>query len=243
MFIFQNCSCCKSHCNECVPDYKPPDTVSLSIYTGNPEIIGNVDSGVAGAIKSAVEMDLTLPLVNKQGYEFGYDKDTRAGNISYYLEFTPAGASRLFRASVVIPCQGLPRVGWDDFQQADGSTSWTLTGFPDYLFYLQGWGKRTNSVGADFNNTEGSGEYPTVLHQADLCSPPLLETTKAYWYGMESYADGADYVAAVKKISTGVFSNVYFPDGAPGGVVYSEDYCMMKLVVGPSTPPPPKIVP
>jgi hypothetical protein len=238
MFIFQNCSCCKSWCSECVADYKPPDTVSLSIYTGTPYCPG-VPSGVTDAIKSAVEMTLTLPLVNKHGYDFGYDKTTRAGNISYYLEFTPTGSNHLFRASVVVPCNGLPRVGWDDFQGWGDTTAWTLTGQPDYVLYLAGWGKRTNSVGADFNNTEGSGESSPVLHQAAICSPPLLETTKTYWYGMESYPEGS-YVASVKKISTGAVSNVYFPDGASGSVVYSSAYCMMKVVIGPSTPPPPK---
>jgi hypothetical protein len=242
MFIFQNCSCCKSHCSECVPDYKPPATVSLSIFTGNPDIVGTHPAGLAGAIKSAVEMTLTLPLVNQQGYEFGYDKDTRAGNISYYLEFTPAGADRLFRASVIIPCQGLPRVGWDDFFSSPAA-SWTLTGFPDYLLTLAGWGKRTGGNNLDWNNTESSGESSPVLHQAALCSPPDLETTKVYWYGMESYLDGPSTHASIKKISTGVEGRVAFPDGAVGAVVFDDDYCMMRLTIGPSTPPPPRIIP
>ena len=240
MFIFQNCSCCKSWCNECVPDYKPPDTVTLSIYTGTPYITGTVDSGVAGAIKSAVEMTLTLPLVNKHGYDFGYDKTTRAGNISYYLEFTPTGSNHLFRALVVVPCNGLPRVGWDDFQIWGDSTAWTLTGFSDYVLYLAGWGKRTSSAGTvDFNNTEDGAESSPVLHQVQICSPPLLETTKTYWYGMASYPESA-YVASVKKVSTGVESRVHFPEDcySGGGFNGSSSCACMKLVIPPSTPPP-----
>lgn len=250
MFIFQNCACCKSWCNECVPDYKPPDTVTLSVYTGTPEISGSVPSGVAGAIKSALQMTLVLPITNKHAYDFGYDKDTRAGSITYYLEFTPTGATRTYRAMVVVRCNALPSVGFDDGQFYDASgvtgadTSMTLPDESDYLLYMPGWGKRTTSVLADFNAPEDGAESDPVLHQVQLCSPPLLETTKTYWYGMSSYPESA-YVAAVKKISTGVFSRVHFPtDCYVGGVFTGSPSCAcMKLVIGPSTPPPPKSTP
>jgi len=247
MFIFQNCACCKSWCNECVPDYKPPDTVTLSIYTGTPEISGTVSSSVADSIKSALQMTLVLPITNKHAYDFGYDKDTRAGNISYYLEFTPPGASRLYRAMVVVPCNGLPSVGWDDGQFYDASgvtgapTSMTLPGESDYLLYMPGWGKRTVNGVTDFNCPEDGSESLPILHQVQMCSPPLLETTKTYWYGMASYPEYA-YVASVKKISTGVESRVHFPDDcySGGGFNGSSSCACMKLVVPPSTPPPPK---
>jgi hypothetical protein len=229
-----------------VPDYKPPDTVTLSIYTGTPEIVGSVPSGMADAIKSAVEMTLTLPLVNKHGYDFGYDKDTRTGPIQYYLEFTPTGASRAFRAEVIIRCNGVPSVGWDDGQvyfpggSSGAPTEWPLTGQSDYKLLMSGWGKRTTSVLADFNIPEDGAESSPVLHQVQLCSPPLLDTTKTYWYGCASYADGSTYIAAVKKISTGVESNVYFSaDCYPSGVFTPSSSCAcMKLVIPPSTPPP-----
>ena len=225
-----------------MPDYIPPDTVTLSIYTGTPYCPG-VPSGVTDAIKSVVEMTLVLNLVNKKGYQFGYDKGTRAGPISYYLDFTPPGANHPFRAFVVIRCNGVPSVGWDDFQvwNPPNATQWTLTGQPDYKLQLAGWGKRTNPVLADFNNYEDGTESVPQLHQVQLCSPPLLETTKTYYYGMASYPEGG-YVASVKKVSTGTEYKLDFPDdcNTGGSFVGSATCCCMQLVIPPSTPPPPK---
>jgi hypothetical protein len=231
MFVSQCPYCCFEWCPECVPHFQPPTSVTLEIHPGKFNC-PSLPAGVLTAIESMCTMTLTLSLQGE--WRPGYDPGAPLKDISYYLEFTPTGATQTYRAMVLIICNRMPRVGWDNGQIAP--TAWAIPGYSDYQLFNSGWGWRTaNSAPVNYQIPEASDESTPILHCAELCHPTRMYDTKDYWWDTWTNPEKGGYIQ-VKKVSTGqVFVGDF--DEQNWSVPPPSDCAYMHVTVPPSTLP------
>jgi hypothetical protein len=229
MFVSNCPDCCFTWCNECVPHVQPPATITFEIHPGVFECAA-IPSGVSAAITSMLSMTLTLDLQGE--WRPGY-KAEQPSPIIYYLEFTPTGSTQTFRASVLIPCNDLVRVGWDNGQMA--AAEWPVPGYTDYKLLVPGWGIRTANAGSGWANyqlPESLGESTPNLHQSEVCHPDRMYLTKEYWWGTYTFPEFGPSIS-VKRTSTGqTFSGNFSQDN-----FHASDCSYIHVTVPPSTLP------